>query len=332
MNNQVDDFCFCTGQWFSLCTLWRFKLKPRHVTILLSDLLKLLAGTEAGVILVLLFNPLWLTKTRLALQGATNNPRPYKGFIGELSLRETYLQTFHKFAVQAGMMINTSTGLQRSNVAMFEPLYWFKISRSEVKSVKRNYVHTCVWPDCLVTITREEGVTGLYKGVVPALFLTSHGAIQVHTNWPCWSVIAFGLYNISSFTFFEQFASYEWLKNQTKGFRASGTEQVVNENSWPVIVFKTRAHIWKAWTDYSRTQFSFNPYVFLSNAQPAWVSVVIGAAAKIFASTLTYPYQVVKSRLQQRDPVVSVSDKHFSEEVAQPRYRGTLDCVQKIWR
>ena len=88
----------------------------------------------------------------------------------------------------------------------------------------------------------------------------------------------------------------------------------------------------------------------------------MGAAAKIFASTLTYPYQVIKSRLQQRDPIVSLTNngnlnmnKNMNmnsntsiikgdsgihngnivtgiNEVVQPRYTGTLDCVSKIWR
>ena len=53
---------------------------------------QLLAGVEAGVVLVFIFNPLWLVKTRLALQGAdphsltpaTHKGAPqYKGIIGK---------------------------------------------------------------------------------------------------------------------------------------------------------------------------------------------------------------------------------------------------------
>ena len=162
----------------------------------------LASGVEAGAILVLLFNPLWLVKTRLALQGAASGPG--------------------------------ATAATATSTAAAEARY------------------TGVG-DALRTIVREEGVAGLYKGVVPALFLTSHGAIQ--------------------------FAVYEWLK----ALSAAGGD----------------------------------------GQQPAWVSVVIGGTSKIVASTATYPYQVVKARLQQREAPGGL---------AAPRYSGMLDCVAKTWR
>lgn len=47
--------------------------------------------------------------------------------------------------------------------------------------------------------------------------------------------------------------------------------------------------------------------------------MIMGGAAKIVASVVTYPYQVIKSRLQQRD-----------EKLGTPRYRGVIHCTQSI--
>ena len=74
---------------------------------------------EAGSILVMMFNPIWLIKTRLALQGS-----------------------------------NASAEGSSKNVRY------------------RGMLHAGS------TIVKEEGVKGLYKGLVPALLLTSHGAVQ----------------------------------------------------------------------------------------------------------------------------------------------------------
>ena len=198
----------------------------------------LLAGFEAGIVLALLFQPLWLAKTRMALQEAhgsetvpgVTNRRPYKGMI-----------------------------------------------------------------DALVTITKEEGVIGLYKGIVPALFLTSHGAVQ--------------------------FAAYEWLKKFFKTLRTNSTPGSTTDRI----------------------------------LQPAVVSFITGASAKILASTLTYPYQVIRSRLQQRDGPVSINISSSSnsssssssrngisvlestpishpELATGPKYSGTIDCAVKIWK
>lgn len=52
----------------------------------------------------------------------------------------------------------------------------------------------------------------------------------------------------------------------------------------------------------------------------------MGATSKVFASTVTYPFQVIKTRLQQRH-----LDTGAVLQSTQ-RYRGVVDCVAKTWR
>ena len=63
-----------------------------------------------------------------------------------------------------------------------------------------------------------------------------------------------------------------------------------------------------------------------SPRQPAWVSVVIGGTSKIIASTVTYPYQLVKSKMQQRDAI------NAETQLVERRYTSTWDCAVKVWR
>lgn len=97
--------------------------------------------------------------------------------------------------------------------------------------------------DAFRSIVRQEGWLGLYRGVGPALLLTSHGAVQ--------------------------FAVFEELKrfDVPDGLR-------------------THWHL------------------------------LIGAGSKVVASTLTYPYQVIKSRIQARGST----------------YTGVLDCASDALR
>jgi solute carrier family 25 folate transporter 32 len=91
--------------------------------------------------------------------------------------------------------------------------------------------------DGLVKIYQTEGLRGLYRGMVPALFGTSHGALQ--------------------------FMMYEELKIQRK--KAGITD--------PTIV---KLDLFKKGLEY----------------------MGMAAISKIFAVVCTYPYQVVKTRLQ----------------------------------
>ncbi|XP_070604273.1 solute carrier family 25 member 32 [Erythrolamprus reginae] len=104
--------------------------------------------------------------------------------------------------------------------------------------------------DAFIKIYRHEGIRGLYKGFVPGLFGTSHGALQ--------------------------FMVYEDFKSRYNKYKSRP----------------------------SQVKLSTLEYITMA------------ALSKIFAVTATYPYQVVRARLQ---------DQHN-------RYSGVLDVMHRTWR
>ena len=61
------------------------------------------------------------------------------------------------------------------------------------------------------------------------------------------------------------------------------------------------------------------------------MSVVIGGVSKIAAATVTYPYQVVKARLQQREALPAEESLALRRKT-KPKYSGTIDCLWKIYK
>ncbi|OQR91336.1 mitochondrial folate transporter/carrier [Achlya hypogyna] len=128
-------------------------------------------------------------------------------------------------------------------VPLTNPIWLIKV-RMQVQGTQVPYKSVS---DAFRRIVVEEGVGALYKGAVPALFLTTHGAFK--------------------------FVAYEKLKTLYK-------DHVSAEMSIPA-------------------------------------SLTIGALSQAFASTATYPYQVIKARLQQGGPLAD-------------KYKGTWDCTKRI--
>ncbi|XP_014507610.1 folate transporter 1, chloroplastic isoform X2 [Vigna radiata var. radiata] len=163
----------------------------------LSPGLHLASAAEAGGLVSLCTNPVWLVKTRLQLQTPLHQTRPYSGIY-----------------------------------------------------------------DAFKTILREEGFSAFYKGIVPSLFLVSHGAIQ--------------------------FTAYEELRKV-------------------IVDFKCKRS----------TVHNQNPDKLLNSVDYA----VLGATSKLAAILLTYPFQVMRARLQQRPSGDGV-----------PRYMDTWHVVKETAR
>ncbi len=59
--------------------------------------------------------------------------------------------------------------------------------------------------------------------------------------------------------------------------------------------------------------------------------LTMGAVSKTIASTMTYPIQLIKSRIQQRNQTFELSSTG-ELELAKREYKSMTDCATKIWR
>lgn len=143
-------------------------------------------------------------------------------------------------------------------------------------------------------IYEREGIRGFWRGLIPSMIGVSHGAIQ--------------------------FAAYEKLKiwrsnviSHTMGQDDRGSTlftRVLNRTvGTDLIQGITPAHEERLDTVEKKTA-----NVELGN----WDFLTLSALSKIFAGTITYPYQIVRARLQTYD--------------APMLYKGGWDCCQQIWR
>ena len=241
----------------------------------LGPLTHLASAAEAGSIVCFITNPIWVVKTRLQLQ------------------KQIVLQTVGTHRAPPTPSMPTSAGAAaavstkpmapaaipnnvaaRSSAVASGSASIPKSLPSDPSVAYRGFV------DCLTQIARTEGLPGLYKGLLPSLFLVSHGAIQ--------------------------FAVYEELKS---------------------AAYHLRDFIRPLGKDVSDDRT-------LSSAE----ITACGALSKMAASIVTYPSQVVRSRLQQRmdsralqyKGVMDVLRKTLAREGVGGLYKGLVPNVLRV--
>lgn len=158
----------------------------------------------------------------------------------------------------------------------------------------------------LVSLVRTEGVKGLYRGMIPALFGVSHGAVQ--------------------------FVAYEQLKYwrqevKRKKWEKQFLEEVRGEAS--ASISDTAPGIQSDKTGISMDSETFEKLrqTRLLEKKQDWETLstveylCMAASSKVAATVVTYPYQVLRSRLQM-----------MNNPQGEVIYTGVMDCIRKIKR
>ncbi|XP_030471810.1 nicotinamide adenine dinucleotide transporter 1, chloroplastic-like [Syzygium oleosum] len=245
------------------------------------------AGAAAGSIAATFVCPLDVIKTRLQVHGV---PTGHKGSIIITSLQNiikqegvkglyrglsptilallpnwaVYFTVYEKLKglvhshddngnqVSTGANIIAAAGAGVATALTTNPL-WVVKTRLQTQGMRPDVVPYASVPSALRRIAREEGLRGLYSGILPSLVGISHVAIQ--------------------------FPAYEKIKC----YIAKKDNTTVDQLS------------------------------------PGSVAIA-SSISKLLASIMTYPHEVVRSRLQEQGHGAKV------------RYMGVIDCVKKVFR
>ena len=143
-------------------------------------------------------------------------------------------------------------------------------------------------------IYKREGLHGFYRGLIPSMIGVSHGAIQfmAYEKLKIWRAN-----QITAKLGENDRTSRRLIPSQKSSIDANNRQGLKAAHEAPLGVVEKKV-----------TQVELGNWDFLA----------LSALSKIFAGSITYPYQVVRARLQTYDAMVL--------------YKGGADVVKQVWK
>ncbi|KAF1889413.1 hypothetical protein Lal_00024738 [Lupinus albus] len=181
--------------------------------------------------------------------------------------------------------IISAAGAGAATAISTNPL-WVVKTRLQTQGMRPDVIPYKSILSALTRITHEEGMRGLYSGIVPSLAGISHVAIQ--------------------------FPAYEKI-NGPHGSNIFSCEVVLVIISGFFSVFFDAANQTKNSNALDNTT--------VDKLSPGNVAIA-SSISKVIASVMTYPHEVIRSRLQEQG--------HAKNNGAQ--YAGVIDCTRKVFQ
>ncbi|KAG0373572.1 hypothetical protein BGX24_011530 [Mortierella sp. AD032] len=297
-----------------------------------------LAGFSGGAVSTIFLHPLDLIKTRFQVNASQAAPRIggtlrsfqqiyrsegfrnglYRGltpnFAGATVSWGLY---FYLYAgIKANMPVDPNTGrlgpTQHMTASMLggaltaavtNPFWVIKTRMCTTKKTTPGAYQSLIGG--LTTLVRTEGIQGLYRGFIPALFGVSHGAVQ----FMAYEQLKYWRQEVKKRRWEKQFLEEVRGKaNVPISDSAAGVQS--SESTGVSMDAKTFEKLRE-----SRLLEKKHDWETLSTIE----YLCMAASSKVTATIATYPYQVLRSRLQMmRNPQTGVE------------YSGVMDCIRKI--